>query len=343
MDSLDHDTVERLIEVIRSGPAESLPAPEGYDILDVVGEGGMGTVYRAIERRLGRTVAFKVGRDPSPEFLRRFESEARITAELEHPSVPPVFDLGQLVDGRAYYTMRLVDGRNLRAVVREAYQTQKPGERVPSLLRTVANVCDVVDYAHTRSIVHRDLKPENVLLGDFGEVWVIDWGLGKVLDEPARSPEEVTSQTVGTPTYMAPEQALGGEDATSAATDVYALGCMVFEVIEGRPPFGKARPDRVLERLRAGEGPSLSFASRTPRPLQRIAAKALAPRPGARYATAHALAEDLRRYLDGLSVDAYPERPLERVWRGIVRHRVAVGLVTTYAVVRLVILLAFGR
>jgi len=352
MEELDDGALRRLADIVREAPLESVPAPEGFDLLEVVGEGGMGTVHRAMDRRLQRTVALKVGRRASLDCRRRFEQEARITARLEHPNVPPVFASGQLVDGRPYYAMRLVAGTNLRELVRRAHESQSAGERTPSLLRIVSTVCDVVHYAHTRSIVHRDLKPENVLIGDLGEVWVVDWGLGRILggNDGGRpvNPTTLASaevpgvRTSGTPMYMAPEQARGERDFSRVTTDVYALGCLVLEVITGRPPFAGEGDARILERLRAGETPALPAATKASRPLVRIARKALAPRPQERYASARALANDLRRFQDGLPVAAYREGVAERAWRGLRRHRVAAALVVTYVAVRLSMLLGLG-
>jgi serine/threonine protein kinase len=308
-----------------------LREPEGpggrYRIGEPVGQGGMGIVYRARDLALERDVALKVLRPElsGPEAAARLEREARILARLEHPGIVPVHDAGTLADGRIFYVMKLVLGERL----------QELAERAPlsEVLRVFLRVCETVGFAHARGVVHRDLKPSNIMVGGFGEVLVLDWGIARVLGVPAEATAadsagaaEAASGTdtapgtvLGTPGFMAPEQAEGRLDQVDARTDVFALGA-------------------ILRALLAGG----TVPRAVPRPLGSIWARAMAPRPEDRYPTAAALAADVTRFLDGEPVEAHRESLGERAGRLFRRYQTAIVLVLTYLVIRFLFLAMRG-
>ncbi|HEX7900045.1 MAG TPA: protein kinase [Planctomycetota bacterium] len=242
-----------------------LRVDERYDVLRRIGSGGMGEVFLASDLRLDRPVAMKVVAKRAGGWSRRFREEARTTTRLDHPGIVPVYDFGSLPDGRLYYTMKYVEGRTLDAA-------EEPRER---LVELVARACDVVEAAHEVGVLHRDLKPMNVMVDRAGAVYVLDWGLAGAREDRA---------AVGTPGYMAPEQAeRRGVDPRS---DVYGLGAILYHLLTGRPPRPIGLAPRKLD-------PSI------PRELEAICLKALKHHRDERYATAGDLAKDLRRYLRG--------------------------------------------
>ncbi|MGZ3454921.1 MAG: serine/threonine-protein kinase, partial [Polyangiales bacterium] len=225
------------------GPDPAL-MDERYIPVGELGRGGMGCVTEVVDRTLGRSVARKtlLG-DASDGGATLLVSEAQICAQLEHPAIVPVYDLGA-DGGRPYYTMRVVRGRNLREVLIEERRTRA------QLLGVLRQVCLAVDYAHSRGVVHRDLKPANVILGEFGEVYVLDWGVAHVLEgsDVHRTTEETFH--AGSPGYMAPEQIMG--EAIDARTDVFALGVMLHEILTGVRPFDDRDVQSMHERVRRG-------------------------------------------------------------------------------------------
>ena len=296
--------------------------------------GGMGRVLRAKDEHLGRPVAIKLSTVGSAVNDTRFQREIELTARLQHPNIIPIYDAGEL-DGAPFYAMRPVAGQRLD----ERIATATTREQRLLLLPHVLAVVDAVAYAHRQGVIHRDLKPQNVLVGEFGETVVIDWGLGKQIGEPedprASVPNLDPTKTalgsiVGTPGYMAPEQARG-ED-TDRRTDVYALGCILFQTLTGEPPRkGSSEAAIVL----AAEGEPIDVARRAPDlpgDLRAIIAKAAQPDPAKRYADAGELGADLRRYQAGLLVDAYRYRWYQRVGRGLRRHRTAVAVIASVVV-----------
>ena len=303
----------------------------GYVLLDKLGEGGMGGVFRVQDTTLGRQVALKVIGivDSSGELSARLLREAKIIARLEHPGIVPVHDVGTLPDGRVYYTMKLVQGQRL-----DQHAAELGG--VPERLRTFQKICDAVAFAHAHDVVHRDLKPQNIMVGRFGEVLVMDWGLAKLLNtrtamdgenvgtEKARDEQALATDTghgviLGTPGYMAPEQARGEVAAAGPRADVYSLGAVLKFLLEG-----------------AGSGP-------TPRALAAIAGKATAEDAEQRYGSVEELASDVAHYLDGLRVRAYPEGPIRRAWRWVTKNRAWILLIVAYLVMRAVFILWRGR
>jgi eukaryotic-like serine/threonine-protein kinase len=248
-----------------------------YELVRELGRGGMGIVYEVRDRELERTVAMKVVETD-------WRAEARIIAALEHPGIVPVHDSGTLPDGRLYYTMKLVRGVRLDAWVQQDHG-------ITERLRLFARICEPVAFAHANGVVHRDLKPENVMVGEFGAVLVMDWGI----------------VGVGTPGYMAPEQARG--ESVGVRSDVYALGAMLAFLIRGA----------------------------IPRPLAAIIARAMAGDPAARYPDGQALADDVLRYLDQEPVSAYRESMMERAGRWLTRHRALLTLMAAYIVMRVIV------
>jgi serine/threonine protein kinase len=263
-----------------------------YQVEEEIGRGGMGVVYRAWDAQLERRVALKV-----MDAGYAINHEAKLLAQLEHPGLAPVYDAGVLPDGRIYYAMRLIQGRRLDEFLR-----QESG--LPARLRLFEKICEAVAFAHNRGVIHCDLKPQNIMVGEFGEVFVVDWGVARAIDGAALP-------AAGTPQYMAPEQSSPGGQALDARTDIFALGRILRDLMPGHP------------------------MTSPPRPLAAIARKASAPDPADRFGDVPELAADVGRFLDGLPVMAYrdtvPER-LARFWR---RNQVLLLLLGAYLAVKL--------
>lgn len=272
-----------------------------YEIVEPVGQGGMGTVFRARDRLLDREVALKVLRPElsGPDALVQLDREARVQARLEHPGVVPIHDVGTLADGRVYYLMKLVRGDALDTFVR--------GATLQARLRLFLRVCETVAFAHANGVVHRDLKPSNIMIGAFGEVLVLDWGIAKVGDADASEDGAV----LGTPGFMAPEQASGAGSMIDPRTDIFALGAILRGLV------GEAA---------------------VPRPLRSIIERAMAKEMQARYPNVGELGEDVTRFLDGEPVRAHRETPLERISRWYTRYQTAILLVVAYLTLRLLFL-----
>ena len=288
-----------------------------YSLLEEIGRGGMAAVYRARDETLGREVAIKVSSAPGSraELDARMRTEAIVLASIEHPGVVPVHDAGVLPDGRAYYVMKLVRGTPLGVQGRAELEID---ERV----RIVERVCETMAFAHARGIVHRDLKPDNVMVGGFGEVLVMDWGVAKV---PRAAAEQ--GVVVGTPGYMAPEQAAGRSGEADKRADVYALGAMLCALLTG------ADPPAVPADARG----ALATRRDLPRRLRAVCARALATDPAERYADAGEMALDLARFRAGRPVAAHPESWLERAGRSAWAYRAAIALVLAYLAMRVAV------
>jgi serine/threonine protein kinase len=301
----------------------------GYVLLDKLGAGGMGGVFRVEDTALGRQVALKVLgiADSSGEFGARLLREAKIIAQLEHPGIVPVHDVGTLPDGRVFYTMKLVQGRRLD-------QRRDELGGVPERLRTFQKICEAVSFAHAHQVLHRDLKPQNIMVGQFGEVLVMDWGLAKLLNaetppesnpsrkirlrqQPLSDADTAHGAVLGTPGYMAPEQARGEVDAVGQRADVYSLGAVLTFLLDD-----------------CGRVPKVLFA---------IGSKAMAEDAQQRYGSVEELANDIGHYLDGLPVRAYPEGPMARLWRWAVKNSAWILLIVAYLVMRALFILWRGR
>ena len=317
-----------------------------YQLLERVARGGMGVVYAALDEMLGRRVALKVLDVPvaDGDLARRLNREARVLARLEHPGIVPVHDVGTVSDGRVFYAMKFVEGHRLDKHI-EAVTA------LPDRLRLYLRICDAVAFAHARGVLHRDLKPANVMVGAFGEVLVMDWGLAKILREPSgggaeedpeatilHTPEassnadateatQITGQgtVLGTPGYMSPEQARGDVAHLDERSDIFSLGALLRFLVT---PAGN---------------PKSNLRWRRDKTLDAICAKATASDPANRYASVSALSADVSRYLDGLPVSARKETVLEKAARFYRRYTVAILLIAAYLIVRTLILLFFHR
>jgi len=305
-------------------PTAELPVIRGYEVQGVLGRGGVGVVYQAWHVRLNRPVALKMllaGPYAQPMELERFLREAEAVAGLRHPNIVQVYDVGD-VDGRPYFTMELVEGGSL------AQQIQGVPQPVRKAAALVATLADAVHAAHQSGIVHRDLKPANFLLTADGTPKVTDFGLARRLQ--GGDALTLSGVPMGTPSYMAPEQAQGQRDAAGPATDVYALGAILYELLTGRPPFRAATAAETLQQVISQEpAPPSRLNDKVPRDLETICLKCLHKEPGRRYASAAALADDLRRFGEGRPIQARPVGRAERLWRWGRRNPTTAALLAT--------------
>lgn len=321
---------------------------ERYARGHVLGVGGMGRVVQAFDKRLSREVALKevITREHGlrGELEDRLAREASVTARLEHPGIVPVHDAGRLSDGTPFYTMRIVRGRSLATAIPEA---RDPVAR-RQLLRHVLDACQAVGWAHRHGVIHRDLKPANIMVGEFGETQVVDWGLASAMPtraSNAEAPDDENALTrfgavLGTPRYMSPEQARA-EPAT-ARSDVWSLGCVLHEVVTGLAAVSDGSSAEVLERVKLGVTiPAESWPTEVPFELRAIIRRALDPDPARRYADAKALAEDLARYLDGERVVAHDYTAWELVVR-LARAWKKPLIVAAVALVALIVFVVFS-
>ncbi len=320
--------------------------------------GGLGKVSVAVDAELNRPVALKEIHDHHADHEHhrsRFVAEAEITGRLEHAAIVPVYGLGRHADGRPYYAMRFVHGESLKeAIARYHAGPGRPGAdpgpaaiALRELIGRFVDVCNAVAYAHGRGVIHRDLKPANVMLGPYGETFLVDWGLAKATgqaagDHPAAgSPHDgpiepadpaqgidatAPGSRVGTPAFMSPEQAAGDLDRVGPASDGYGLGAILYNLLSGRPPIAGKSIGEVVDRARRGAiAPIRSIAPAVPRPLAAVCHKAMATRPEDRYASALDLARDVGRWLADEPVTAWPEPWPLRARRWARRHRVLVA------------------
>jgi serine/threonine protein kinase len=317
-----------------------------YRLLEELGHGGMGTVYLAEDTVLERRVALKVVATAAarPGAAERMWNEARVLARLEHPGIVPVHDAGSLPDGRIFYAMKRVDGKRLDELA--------AGLALPERLRAFQRICDAVAFAHARGVVHRDLKPENVMVGPFGEVLVMDWGVAKALEGAGSPPPDgapparagtTAGSVVGTLAYMAPEQAEGAAERIGKPADVYALGAILYFLCAGRAPFdGAAAERRARGDARAQpESPRRLVPELAPA-LEAIVLRAMALEPDGRYGSVEDLSADVARFLDGDRVLAHREGIVEQGRRVFARYRTPILVVLAYVVMRAVLIL-YGR
>jgi len=368
--ALDGATIDHPAKVMTNDPElATLPVVDidNYVAEAEVARGGMGRIVAARDRRLGRPVAIKELIQVGGEAAIRFRREALITARLQHPGIVPVYEAGRWPSGEPFYAMKLVAGRPLDRVIGEARTLP---DRLALLPRILA-ATEAIAYAHSQRVIHRDLKPGNILIGDFGETVVIDWGLAKDLDavdvddsasiatrgprtpstaktDPAArkagagaagdgavadahtgdtSTLTVVGSVMGTPAYMAPEQARG--EAVDERADVFSLGAMLYHVLAGVPPYeAKTATDVIAAAVLGKVVPLERRAPRVPADLLAIVTRAMTNDPADRYGTAGELAEELKRFLTGQLVDAHRYTPWQRVSRFVRRHRAAVAIAT---------------
>jgi eukaryotic-like serine/threonine-protein kinase len=329
---------------------------ERFRVLRPHARGGLGAVFVALDAELKREVALKQileSHADDPTSRQRFVLEAEITGGLEHPGIVPVYGLGAYKDGRPYYAMRFIKGDSLSESIDQFHADTAlptdPGRRsleLRRLLRRFIDVCNAVDYAHSRGVLHRDLKPNNIIVGKHGETLVVDWGIAKAVgaaDTPAGeqvlvpasasgTAETLPGSTLGTPAYMSPEQAPGNLEAVSPRSDVYSLGATLYCLLTGKPPFAGKALD-VLARVQRGEYPlPRQRDGSIDRALEAVCTKAMALKPEERYGTCKALADDIERWMADEPVTAWREPMSRRARRWARRNRTPV----TAAVVALV-------
>jgi serine/threonine protein kinase len=353
MDWLSDKTISHLREVTE------LPdlGKTKYRCLERIASGGMGTVYLAEDAQLKRNIALKILDIPDPEgqLAARMLQEAHVIAALEHPSIVPIHDVGTLPDRRVFYTMKFVKGNRL-----DEYRDHDAA--LPVLLRVLEKVCEGVAFAHAHKVIHRDLKPENIMVGDFGEVLVMDWGLAKLLSleldtegqqteksaaldsgeraalgrrPPGKSGSLTEHGTVmGTPAYMAPEQQRGDIGQIDERTDIYALGAILDFLTARTQGDGEEDPkqSRVFRARFVDKRPQ-----NIPKQLRAISAKAMSEQKSNRYENALAMRDDIERYLNGDRVAAYEENILEIVWRKMKQNKFLIFLILTYILAQLVV------
>jgi predicted Ser/Thr protein kinase len=312
-----------------------VPAQLGdFQIVGEIGRGGMGVVYEARQVSLNRRVALKVlrwGGVTDEEAMRRFQREAETIGGLHHTNIVPIHAIGE-EDGVRYFAMQYIEGRDLAAVVREAPEEGKglPARQVAGWALQAA---EALAHAHLRGVIHRDIKPSNLILDGDGRIWLTDFGLARRMDEVTLS---LTGAILGTPRYMSPEQAAAASCPVDHRTDLYSLGATLYELVTGKPLFEAGTAHEVLAQVLNQEPRApRHWVPGLPRDLETILLTCLAKEPSARYASAEALAQDLRAFLEGRPVRARRPRLPERVGRWARRHRRQVVVATTSAVVAL--------
>ncbi|WP_422925033.1 protein kinase domain-containing protein [Singulisphaera sp. PoT] len=328
--------------------------------------GGMGEIWLAEDPTIGREVALKRMLGGRSEQVQRFEVEAQVTGQLEHPGIVPVHEMGYTDDGQPFYVMKFLQGRTLRKVIQD-YHAEKSANGHQReveqfrLLQIFVSLCQTVAYAHSRGVVHRDLKPDNVMQGQYGETILLDWGIAKVLGEPetasgglsssyvrltesAASQETRAGTILGTPVYMAPEVATGHNEEVDHRSDVYLLGAILYEILTGQQPRSLKTAYELVHYARAVPiVPPLSVCPDVAKPLDAICRKAMALAKADRYQSAMEVAEEVQRFLAGEPVLAYPEKFPMRAWRWAKRHRKAMVRSATAALVVGVVFFAGAR
>ncbi len=342
-----HTTIAALAPAGANGTARPTDtAGSRYRRLKPHAKGGLGEVFVAVDEELKREVALKEIQEQyaaDAACRGRFVREAEVTGNLEHPGVVPVYGMGTYPDGRLYYAMRFIRGESMQeAITRfhqaDAVKSRDPGERslaLRDLLTRFVSVCDAVAYAHSRGVIHRDLKPQNVMLGEYGETLVVDWGLARPVADaegqtaaarPVATSQHSTAteqgEVLGTPSYMPPEQAHGRPADMGRYSDVFALGATLYALLTGKPPY--AGDDALAQAAACDIVPPRQRNARVPRALEAVCLKALAAKPEQRYATARQLGDEVRRWLADEPVDAYPEPAVECIRRWGRRNRALV-------------------
>jgi tetratricopeptide (TPR) repeat protein len=323
-----------------------LSDPADYRLGKEIARGGMGRIVAARDLRIGRDVAVKELVGATPGLIARFEREARLTAQLQHPGIVSIYEIGRWPEGTPFYSMRLVEGVTLKAKLAAAPTFEKRLELVPAVIAAT----EAVAFAHANHVIHRDLSPTNILVGDYGDTVVIDWGLAKDIssdddeeidvgpyrERPASDSITAVGSVIGTAAYMPPEQAEGA--AVDARADVYALGAILYEVLAGRPPYSAKHAEQVLDEVRAGPPRSIeSLVPQVPVDLASIVTKSMRRDPAARYESAKSLADDLRRFEAGQLVGARQYSIGQLIARWLRRHRTVVRITGAALVVMVVV------
>jgi serine/threonine-protein kinase len=288
---------------------EAIPLPGHLRLFREIGRGGMGRIHPATDRNLLRHVALKrLDRELAkvPMYRDGFIAEAQMTGQLEHPNIVPVHELAVSEQGVPYFTMKLVQGMNLDDWLGEPQRAPGSTARLEEGLEVFLKVCDAVAYAHHRGVIHRDLKPENVMVADFGQTYLMDWGLARLTRTRPASGEQAQMEApgpVGTPTHMAPEQARGNPQEMDERSDVFGLGAILYEIVSGKLPYGDARDvDSVMQRAQAGQVVPIDVACMgigVSKRIRTIVDKAVAPKPADRYQSVVELQADVRSFLRG--------------------------------------------
>ena len=319
-------------------PEQQLPRQFGeYQLLEEIARGGMGIVYQARQLSLNRLVAVKVllsGPLASATDLQRFRAEAEAVANLQHPNIVAVHEVGEHA-GQPFFSMDYVEGTCLSELVREQ---PLPAPRAAGYVKTIA---EAIQYAHDHGVLHRDLKPSNVLIDHAGQPRIIDFGLAKRLSsDPQLSaindPLTRTGHVLGSPNFIPPEQAAGKRGAIGRHSDIYSLGALLYHLLTARPPFAAATTHEIVHQVLNTEpvGPR-SLNPSVPRDLETICLKCLEKDPRRRYRTAQELADELRRFLRGEPIQARPVSPLGRFWRWCRRNPKLASLTATVVVLGL--------
>jgi serine/threonine protein kinase len=319
-----------------------------FRVLRPHARGGLGAVYVALDAELNREVALKQILDrhaDDPTSRQRFVLEAEVTGGLEHPGIVPVYGLGSYADGRPFYAMRFIRGDTLKEAIERHHADAAAGEgdrhslELRKLLRRFLDVCNAIDYAHSRGVLHRDIKPGNIVVGRHGETLVVDWGLAKATGEgepgadertlvpssAGGSSETLPGSALGTPAYMSPEQARGDLDGLGPWSDVYSLGATLYCLLTGRPPFEGDDIGAILRAVQKGDfAPPRKLEPAIDRALEAICLKAMAHRPEDRYGSGRALADDIERWMADEAVVAWDEPWSRKLVRWLTRHRTGV-------------------
>jgi serine/threonine protein kinase len=323
-------------------PDSSLKQFGDYELLQELGHGGMGVVYKARQKKLNRTVALKMlllGQFSSEQSVKRFEREAQAAAALHHPNIVSIYDVGE-IEGQHYFTMEYVEGHSLASVLRDG---PLPPREAAQYCRSIA---EAIGAAHAAGILHRDLKPSNIVIDPFDQPRITDFGLAKRFSEAPGSasatqhPDSsiqppvpditLTGQILGSPNYLAPELAAGKLAEVGPTCDLFSIGAILYECLTGRPPFMAATVQETLLRIRDTEpvAPRI-FNGSVPRDLETICIKCLQKEPQRRYQTAQELADELGRFLRGEPVLAQPIGPIDRAWRWCKGKPVVAGLIVS--------------
>jgi len=349
-----------------------------YEVEEEVARGGMGVIYRVRDPEMRRFLAMKVlladegpaddaSKSRHSKLSARFTDEAQLTGQLDHPGIIPVYDMGRDDDGRLYFTMRLVKGRTLEEIF-ELVRDGREGWTVTRAIGVLQKVCEAMGFAHQRGVVHRDLKPANVMVGRFGETYVMDWGLAKIVDEkdagqPVSHPspqtvltsarkdeasrgaglETLEGDVMGTPAYMALEQARGEVHRVGPRSDVYSVGAMLYHLLSGHPPYrpanDRASGREILDRLYTGPPPAVETQADAPAELCAICERAMGRQPEERYGTMLEVAEDLQAFVENRVVQAYRQGAVVEFKKWVQRNR---AIAASLAVIFVLIVAGLG-